>query len=98
MCTTISHDIWTRFDGTKCYLKSSISFHFFIPDTLDLSRGFEDFVGQKRAVEISVLQALGWSATDAKERALAAVEHFESRGEVPSEDALLKRALSLRPR
>jgi hypothetical protein len=26
-------DVWTRFGRSKCYLKSSISCHFFIPDT-----------------------------------------------------------------
>jgi hypothetical protein len=45
---------------------------------------------------VSVLRTLGWSATDAKERVLATVESFESLGKEPSEEEILKKALSLR--
>ena len=45
---------------------------------------------------VSALRNLGWSATDARERVLRAVELFESRGVNPREEELLKSALSLR--
>jgi hypothetical protein len=45
---------------------------------------------------VSALRNLGWSACDAKERALRAVEFFESQGKEPREEELLKKALSLR--
>ena len=45
---------------------------------------------------VSALRNLGWSATDAKERVLRAAGFFVSQGKEPSEEELLKKALSLK--
>jgi hypothetical protein len=45
---------------------------------------------------VGALRNLGWSARDAKERVLGALEFLESQGMEPSEEALLKKALAFR--